>query len=233
MAINKVVFKTETLIDLTSDTAVASDVAEGKTFHDASGALVTGTASGGGTKYEEEDIPGGGICVKINCSEGPDYPPKEWRVYPTDIYTISTVAPEGLINLDDGGSKVQVYDFQNGTWDLKKWGSAWSKTTYCDHDPTSDTYKMARFRFKLSNGYIIDPTIPKTWNEFRLQKIGSIGFFWYPNYESYPDSDYYYEWSHVTTTPDADGWYYGELCCDNNNGSEVDVDLYVRGIPTF
>ncbi len=41
--INKVVLGTETLIDLTADTVAASDVASGKTFHDRSGATVTGT----------------------------------------------------------------------------------------------------------------------------------------------------------------------------------------------
>ena len=229
MAINKVVFKTETLIDLTSDTAVASDVAEGKTFHDASGALVTGTASGGGTKYEEEDLPGGGICAKINCSEGPDYPPVEWRVMHTGVYmqSISSEIPSGIVD-----HKVYVYNYNTGKWDEKYWsGSSWSVGNYCDHDSESETYKMTKFRFKLESGYHIDPTIPKTWNEYKTQEIGSVGYFWYPNYSSYGDSDAYYEWSYVTSTPDSDGWYYCDLCCDNNNGTDIDVDLYLRGIP--
>lgn len=44
MAANKVVYGTLVLMDLTSDTATAKDVAKGKTFHDKTGALVTGTA---------------------------------------------------------------------------------------------------------------------------------------------------------------------------------------------
>lgn len=48
MAVNKVVYGGNTLIDLTSDTATASDVAQGKTFHLADGTQATGTASGGG-----------------------------------------------------------------------------------------------------------------------------------------------------------------------------------------
>ena len=48
MAINKVVYGDQTLIDLTSDTATAEDVVEGKTFHDASGQQRTGTGTGGG-----------------------------------------------------------------------------------------------------------------------------------------------------------------------------------------
>lgn len=40
---NKIIYGNETLIDLTSDTATASDVASGKTFHLASGLQATGT----------------------------------------------------------------------------------------------------------------------------------------------------------------------------------------------
>ena len=48
MAINKVVLGDETLIDLTSDTVTASSLLEGKTAHDRSGQLITGTMSSGG-----------------------------------------------------------------------------------------------------------------------------------------------------------------------------------------
>lgn len=44
---NKVVVDGTTLIDLTADTAIASDVAQGKYFHLASGERVQGTAAGG------------------------------------------------------------------------------------------------------------------------------------------------------------------------------------------
>lgn len=42
-SVNKVVYAGNTLIDLTADTAVESDVLVGKTFHKASGATATGT----------------------------------------------------------------------------------------------------------------------------------------------------------------------------------------------
>lgn len=43
--INKVVYGTEVLLDLTQDDVTASDVASGKKFHDRTGALVTGTST--------------------------------------------------------------------------------------------------------------------------------------------------------------------------------------------
>ena len=48
MAINKVVFGTTTLMDITDTTAVAADVAQGKYFYNAAGVKTLGTNSGGG-----------------------------------------------------------------------------------------------------------------------------------------------------------------------------------------
>lgn len=45
MAINKVIFGGNTLIDLTADTITASDLAYGVTAHDKSGAQITGTST--------------------------------------------------------------------------------------------------------------------------------------------------------------------------------------------
>lgn len=44
MAVNKVIYGNNTLVDLTSDTAVADKVLSGYTFHDASGTQQTGSA---------------------------------------------------------------------------------------------------------------------------------------------------------------------------------------------
>lgn len=52
MAINKVVYGDNTLIDLTADTVTADKLAQGYTAHDASGAAITGTMSGVGTNEE-------------------------------------------------------------------------------------------------------------------------------------------------------------------------------------
>ena len=47
MAINKVIVNGETKIDLTADTVTTEDVKQGVTFHDATGALKTGTGGNG------------------------------------------------------------------------------------------------------------------------------------------------------------------------------------------
>ena len=53
MAINKVVYGDDVLVDLTPTTAEAEDVIEGKTFVNRNGILTTGTSTGGSKDYEE------------------------------------------------------------------------------------------------------------------------------------------------------------------------------------
>lgn len=45
MAVNKVIYGGNTLIDLTADTVTAEDLAEGVTAHDKSGTVITGTST--------------------------------------------------------------------------------------------------------------------------------------------------------------------------------------------
>ena len=47
MGINKVQYGNTVLIDLTSDTVTADKLMQGYTAHDRTGALITGTATGG------------------------------------------------------------------------------------------------------------------------------------------------------------------------------------------
>ena len=77
--INKVVLGTETLLDLTADTVTPSTLMQGYTAHDASGAPIVGTATGGdeGSAYQDEDgyivlgdgessVPQGNISITAN-----------------------------------------------------------------------------------------------------------------------------------------------------------------------
>ena len=56
MPTNKVIFGNTTLIDLTTDTAVESDVASGKTFHRKDGTKTTGTANLASASYSNNTI---------------------------------------------------------------------------------------------------------------------------------------------------------------------------------
>ena len=66
MAINKIQIDGNTLIDLSTDTAVEADVASGKTFHKADGTLAIGTASGGGTPESFSNI---SFPTEVNSNE--------------------------------------------------------------------------------------------------------------------------------------------------------------------
>ena len=56
MAVSKVVFNGETLVDLTADTVVAEALAEGYTAHDAAGNAVVGTLVANGSDCKEATI---------------------------------------------------------------------------------------------------------------------------------------------------------------------------------
>ena len=61
---NKIVFGNNVLIDLTGDTAIESDVAQGKIFHKADGTQAVGTASGAATVIVTEETDAGGGIIK-------------------------------------------------------------------------------------------------------------------------------------------------------------------------
>lgn len=89
MAVNKVVFGSETLIDLTEDTATADTVAEGYTLHLANGQRTTGTA-----KYAASPTANGPATV----SNGLHYA----QVDSTSTSTAYTVTIPGIDSYYDG-----------------------------------------------------------------------------------------------------------------------------------
>lgn len=64
---NKVTVNNTTIIDLTSDTVTPSALAEGYTAHDKSGALITGTATGGSMVIRDEQDSHGGTIRSITA----------------------------------------------------------------------------------------------------------------------------------------------------------------------
>ncbi len=111
MAINKVVFGEDILIDLTSDTLTAADVLTGKTFHGKDGVQTTGTCAydcdtSGGTAGAGEII--SGQIAYVNGSEVTGTMVNNGSVtgYITDAETAYSI-PSGF---HDGGGTVSISD---------------------------------------------------------------------------------------------------------------------------
>lgn len=70
MAINKVVFGNQTIIDLTSDTITSADLASGVTAHDASGEIITGTNTNDSDTSEDTALVGEILSGKTAHARG-------------------------------------------------------------------------------------------------------------------------------------------------------------------
>ena len=105
MAVSKVAYDGHTLIDLTGDTAVAADVASGKTFHLANGEQATGTNTGGITPTGTINITANGThdvtsyaTANVNVPVGitPTFP----RSCAVTITLDNTLEPDETFDLD-------------------------------------------------------------------------------------------------------------------------------------
>ena len=68
--INKVIYGNDTLIDLTGDTITASDLASGKTAHDRSGAIITGTNTNDADTSDADALAGEILATKTAYVNG-------------------------------------------------------------------------------------------------------------------------------------------------------------------
>ena len=106
MGINKVQYGNTTLIDLTADTVTADKLMQGYTAHDRSGALITGTATGGsGDGYVWQDQDG---YVHLSDEQGTSVTVEALSVTQNGTYT----APTGKayspvsVSVPTGGSEI-------------------------------------------------------------------------------------------------------------------------------
>lgn len=101
MGINKVQYGNTTLIDLTSDTVTADKLMQGYTAHDRTGALITGTATGGGSVTQDQDgfiilPPDGGGSPSVGglvYETGTWTPSEDVSSYTISFTNTHTVAP--------------------------------------------------------------------------------------------------------------------------------------------
>lgn len=125
MAVNKVVYNGETLVDLTNDTVTSETLAEGVTAHDASGAVITGTMTQGGgggsdlaSKLFEEKI-----FVEHNITEIPADGFRGWQfVQKIDMPKVTSIGQYacyncvGLLEIDFPACEtIGNYAFYNNT----------------------------------------------------------------------------------------------------------------------
>lgn len=109
MANNKIIFGNDVLIDLTSDTVDAAHLLSGKTAHDRSGAIITGTCTYDADTTDATAVAGEILASKtayVNGAKVTGEMPNRGSV----TGTISTVSQEYGINngYHDGSGKVSI-----------------------------------------------------------------------------------------------------------------------------
>lgn len=111
MAVNKVVFGNEVKIDLTSDTVTPSDLANGVTAHDASGAIITGTSTKDSDTSEDTALVGEILSGKTAHARGVQLTgtmPNNGAV--AGVITTKTQEYSVAQGYHDGSGKVKIDD---------------------------------------------------------------------------------------------------------------------------
>ena len=168
MAINKVIFNDNTIMDITDTTAVASDVSQGKYFYGADGVKTLGTlVQNLGLEYEEgtfkpsEDI----LQPTINFTKTHETLPVFWTIYdsmgeaPTQQgITIQTyVDYYRLFGVGYYMSPTSFgYSFmQTGTCRVSMWENSYTHFYYSSDETRDDKSTYPRYYF---NNTCIKPT---------------------------------------------------------------------------
>ena len=127
--VNKVVINGETKLDLSGDTITADKLAEGYTAHDASGAPITGTMTGGGfdeTEYSKVLSSNKSTTITFTGLQGE---PREWRVVCPSSVTVNDYTTDYIL----GGAKTPnggVLFHAKGSWSNMSYKSSEVTTTY-------------------------------------------------------------------------------------------------------
>ena len=129
MGINKVQYGNTTLIDLTSDTVTADKLMQGYTAHDRTGALITGTATGGGSGgnvwqdengYVHLDDEGSPSVGGIEYETGTWTPSEDVASYVISFSNTHTEAPFFVLLMDATGTYSDTTNSNYGI-EIKDW----------------------------------------------------------------------------------------------------------------
>lgn len=113
MGINKVVFGSDTLVDLTEDTVTPETLASGETAHDKSGAVIVGTAEFGGVWYGTCTTASGTTAKEVITTTG-DFTLKDGAIIYVLFDTANTSETRITLNVDGTGDTAVNLSSTNG-----------------------------------------------------------------------------------------------------------------------
>lgn len=116
MAINKVIYGGDTLIDLTSDTVTPQTLATGATAHDRSGAVINGSYTG---------IPAGGSTGQVLAKDSDDDYEVDWMTINVPTKT------SDLTNDSEFITGMTILSYGNSTWNDFLTAYNANKVVYC------------------------------------------------------------------------------------------------------
>ncbi len=154
MGINKVQYGNTTLIDLTSDTVTADKLMQGYTAHDRSGALITGTATGGGSVTQDQDgfivLPpdrGGSPSVGGLEYETGTWTPSEDVAQPTINFTNTHSTPPRFAMMVDVSDDLAPEN-SNAYWSIDYWDIDFNHGLY--HSGTTLIYARTTYGHRIT-----------------------------------------------------------------------------------
>lgn len=211
--VNKVILGTETLLDLTGDTAEAADVAAGKSFHLRSGAQATGTAS-----YAGAPVNNGNANATNAILYG--------TVDSTSTSTAYTATVDGLTELTDGTCVMLkngvVTSAANFTINVNNLGA---KPVYSNM--AAATRETTIFNVNYTLLFVYDSTRVEggCWVNYRgyYSDANSIGYQLRTNSGTLPTTAKFYRYRILFTSADGTHWVPSNTSTSTNATAKRDV----------
>lgn len=162
--VNKVTVNNVTIIDLTSDTVTADTLMQGYTAHDKSGALITGTATGGGTGGVIQDQDG-----YLVLDDDTPTPTPRGLEYETGTWTPSEDVADHTISFANTHTVAPAFYeiFDNGSYNnatntsLVVTYNNWHQMIGCAVYPstTSTRYGEVRYQYRANSDSSISSSV--------------------------------------------------------------------------
>ena len=235
MAKNKIIYNGNTLIDLTGDTVTADKLLQGYTAHDRSGALITGTATGGSAVVSQDQD--GYLVLDNEAGEVPTI--ASLNVTQNGTYTAPTGVAYSLVTVDvpssqPTGIKYVYSDIDGeGAWDC----SGYAKLSY-DCAPLKDNRLRYWVELDSSDLTFTMPVSVPTYGDYRYTGMIDWGDDTEPTEFKYGALNNNHTYQNAGRYVISAWWTGGSDRFSANNPSSGDkskiigVELYLKGYPT-